>query len=400
MGSAATSQAFDPPTRLGSRRFVTLIAIMGLGVAGWLPVVNFLSLFIRDDLGRGVAGAGVLLVAMHGARAVLGIFASVPIARFGSQRTYALGLAGLCVLVAVMIFTPDLGLFIVAAPFGGLALGLHWSASQTYAMQVAPAARRGLASSLVSFTVGVAPGLGGLALGVLANAFGFRVFALVAAVTIGAAALAALTVLPAVPAAPRASKVKLSELLQLTRVPAIRILAFIRACTTVTYGAFIILAGPKLVDAGGDLTAVGWLVFLSAVGGASAQVAVGALSDRWGRRGALAVALAVGAVNTAVYGQIDAFGALLALWVPYAFTQSVFQGLIVALAADVTPHGRLGQAMAIDSTAYSIGVAIAALLAIAAGDAAPALLFWAGAAAGVASLVAISRLRVRGAVQS
>lgn len=400
MRSAVTSEAADPAARLGSRRFVTLIAIMGLGVAGWLPVVNFLSLFVRDDLGRGVAGAGVLLVSMHGARAVLGIFASVPIARFGSQRTYALGLAGLAVLVTVMIVTPDLGLFIVAAPFGGLALGLHWSASQTYAMQVAPAARRGLASSLVSFTVGVAPGVGGLALGVLANAFGFRVFALVAALTIGAAALAALTLLPAVPVTPRAGEVKIRELLQLTRVPAIRILAFIRACTTVTYGAFIILAGPKLVDAGGDLTSVGWLVFLSAVGGASAQVAVGALSDRWGRRGALAAALAVGAVNTAVYGQIDAFGALLALWVPYAFTQSVFQGLIVALAADVTPHGRLGQAMAIDSTAYSIGVALAALLAIAAGDAAPALLFWAGAAAGVASLVAISRLQVRGAIQS
>jgi len=78
-------------------------------------------------------------------------------------------------------------------------------------------------------------------------------------------------------------------------------------------------------NAGGDLTAVGWLVFLSAVGGASAQVAVGALSDRWGRRGALAVALAVGAVNTAVYGQIDAFGALLALWVPYAFASGEAQ---------------------------------------------------------------------------
>ncbi len=390
-----TNTAAEPVGRLGSRRFLTLIAIMGLGVAGWLPVVNFLSLFVRDDLGRGVAGAGVLLVAMHGARALLGIFASVPIARFGSQRTYALGLAGLAVLVAVMIVTPDLGLFIVAAPFGGLALALHWSASQTYAMQVAPPSRRGLAASLVSFTVGVAPGLGGLALGVLANAFGFRVFALVAAVLIGLAALAALTVLPPAPVAPRSNALRVGELFQLARHRSIQLLAFIRACTTVTYGAFIILAGPKLVDAGGDLTSVGWLIFLSAVGGASAQVIVGALSDRWGRRGALAVALAVGVVNTAAYGQIDAFGALLALWVPYAFTQSVFQGLIVALAADVTPRGRLGQVMAIDSTAYSVGVALAALLAIAAGDTAPALLFWAGAAAGLASLAAISRLRIR-----
>ena len=37
------------------------------------------------------------------------MFASVPIARFGSQRTYALGLAGLAVLVAVMIVTPGPG---------------------------------------------------------------------------------------------------------------------------------------------------------------------------------------------------------------------------------------------------------------------------------------------------
>ena len=58
------------------------------------------------------------------------------------------------------------------------------------------------------------------------------------------------------------------------RDPAVQILALIRACTTVIYGAFIILAGPKLVAAGGDLSDVGWLIFIAAAAGASAQVVV------------------------------------------------------------------------------------------------------------------------------
>ncbi len=377
-----------------SRRFVTLLSVLALGLAGWLPVVNFLSLFVSAELGGGVAGAGLLLAVMHGTRGTVGVLAGVLIGRLGSQRTYALGLAGLAALVGLMAVTPNLALIVIAAPFGGLALTMHWAGAQTYAMEVAPGERRGLASSLVSFAVVAAPGVGGLALGALANAYGFRVFAGVSAVLIGLAAAAAVTALPA-PArtapAPWARSVR--DLAGLARRPSLQVLAFIRACTTVTYGAFVILAGPKLVAAGGDLTSVGWLIFLAAGAGAAAQVAVGALSDRAGRRGALAAVLVLGAATSALYSQADTFGALLGLWAPYAFSQSAFQSLIVALAADVAPRGRLGQVMAIDSTAYSVGVTIAAVLAMLVGATAPAALLWAGAGAALAALAALSRLR-------
>ena len=369
---------------------------MALGLAGWLPVVNFLSLFVRDELGGGIAGAGLLLAAMHGSRSTIGVFAGVVLVRFGSQRTYAFGLMGLAALVVVMAVTPDLRLFVIAAPFGGLALTMHWAAAQTYVMEAAPSARRGLASSIMSFVVVAAPGLGGLALGTLANTYGFRLFAFVAACLIALAALAAVTLLPS-PHNPKRSTstsvIRLTkDLLYLLRHPAVQILALIRACTTVIYGAFIILAGPKLVSAGGDLADVGWLIFISAIAGASAQVVVGATSDRIGRRGSLAVTLALGALTTAVYGQVHGFAVLLVIWAIYAFTQSAFQSLIVAIAADIAPPQRLGQIMAIDSTAYSIGVTTAAILAMVTAETEPATIFWAGAAAGLIGLAAVRRL--------
>jgi len=372
------------------------VCILALGLAGWLPVVNFLSLFVRDELNAGIAGTGLLLAAMHGSRSTIGIFVGVVISRFGSQRAYACGLTGLAALVAIMSVTPNLWLFVIAAPFGGLALTMHWASAQTYVMEVAPSDRRGLASSIMSFVVVAAPGIGGVALGTLANTYGFRLFAIIASALLALAALSAMKFLPAnhSPSLSTSPSIRdlTTNLLQMLRHPAVQILAVIRACTTVIYGAFIILAGPKLVAAGGDLSDVGWLIFIAAVAGATAQVVVGAMSDRIGRRGALAVTLAIGAITTAIYGQVHGFFALLGLWAGYAFTQSAFQGLIVAIAADIAPPRQLSQVMAIDSTAYSIGVTIAAILAMATGDTEPATIFWAGATAGLIGLAAVRRL--------
>lgn len=369
---------------------------MAVGLAGWLPVVNFLSLFVRDELGGGIAGAGLLLTAMHGSRSTIGIFVGVVLGRVGSQRSYALGLTGLAILVAVMAITPDLRLFVIAAPFGGLALTLHWSAAQTYVMEAAPSERRGLASSIMSFVVVAAPGLGGLVLGTLANTYGFRLFAFIATCLLAIAALAALTLLPPPPTSKPStppSVIRLTkDLLEMLKHPAVQILALIRACTTVIYGAFIILAGPKLVAAGGDLADVGWLIFISAIAGAGAQVLVGAMSDYIGRRGALAVTLILGALATAIFGQIHGFAVLLLIWAIYAFTQSAFQSLIVAIAADIAPQQRLSQVMAIDSTAYSIGVTTAAILAMMTAETQPATIFWVGSVAGLIGLIATRRL--------
>lgn len=372
------------------------MCILALGLSGWLPVVNFLSLFVRDELNAGIAGAGLLLAAMHGSRSTIGVFVGVVISRVGSQRAYAFGLTGLAALVAIMSVTPNLWLFVIAAPFGGLALTMHWASAQTYVMEVAPPDRRGLASAIMSFVVVAAPGIGGVVLGTLANTYGFRLFAIVASALLALAALSAMKFLPANRSPSLSSSPSIRDLttnlLQMLRDPAVQILALIRACTTVIYGAFIILAGPKLVAAGGDLSDVGWLIFIAAAAGASAQVVVGAMSDRIGRRGALAVTLAIGAITTGIYGQVHGFFALLGLWAGYAFTQSAFQGLIVAIAADIAPPRRLSQVMAIDSTAYSIGVTIAAILAIATGDTEPATIFWAGATAGLIGLAAVRYL--------
>ncbi|MCY4111899.1 MAG: MFS transporter, partial [Chloroflexi bacterium] len=138
---------------------------MSIGVAGWLPVNNFLSLFVRDELGGDLLGAALLLIAIQGGTATLGLAGGLWIHRVGSRWTYALGLAGMTAFVLVMTVAAGAAVVLVAAPFLGVALALHWAGSQTYVLEVSPAARRGLATGIMSFAIIAAPGIAGIAFG-------------------------------------------------------------------------------------------------------------------------------------------------------------------------------------------------------------------------------------------
>ena len=158
---------------------------MAIGVAGWLPVNNFLSLYVRDELGGNMLGAAVLLIVIQSGTATLGLATGLWIRRVGSRWTYAMGLAGMTAFLLVMTIASGAAAVLVAAPFLGVALALHWAGSQTFVLEVAPPARRGLAMGIVSFAIIAAPGTAGLVFGEIAESGGLRVMTGVAGGMIG-----------------------------------------------------------------------------------------------------------------------------------------------------------------------------------------------------------------------
>lgn len=104
------------PHGLRSRRFVTLLVVMALGVAGWMPLHTFMSLYVRDHLGAGLAGGAWVLLAIHGAKSTVGLLSGVWIRRLGSRWTYTTGLAGLGVLALGIAVTPNLAWLVALAP--------------------------------------------------------------------------------------------------------------------------------------------------------------------------------------------------------------------------------------------------------------------------------------------
>ena len=382
---------------LRDRRFITFAAIVALGISGWLPTLNFISLFVRDELGGSLAAAALLLVVLQGPRAVAGPLLAFWVRALSSRRVYALGLAGLTLLTAVLAATPSVTWVLAVAPLSGLALMLHWAGLQTYTVEVAPAARRGTAAGIISFVSVVAPGLAGLAQGFVAEAFGFRVLAVLASAMLGLALLGALAVLPpaASGSAGRAKQLSLRAYLSVARDRRIATLLGVRASGTLAWAAFVVLAGPKLLDAGGDLRTVGVFTLMSALGGAAAQIAIGRISDAIGRRGLLLAVLATGAAASATFGLASSLVPLLLVSAVYFFAAWASQTLMVAFWGDLAEPGTLGWLMALDSTAYAGGVALGALVIVLTPAGATTIPFLIAAAAMLVGMGGLSRLARR-----
>ena len=168
-----------------------------------------------------------------------------------------------------------------------------------------------------------------------------------------------------------------------------------RATTTVAFAAFVVLAGPKLVAAGGDLRTVGLFTLAGSVGGAVAQVAVGRLSDAVGRRGVLATAVMLGAGTAVAFGLADGVGLLLALSAVYFLAHWACQTMFLALCGDVARPGTMDHVVALQTCSYSWGVAVGAICAALTAETAPASAFVVGAGGLLLTLATLPWLRRR-----
>ena len=360
----ASERVAPEPASLRTRGFATFALVAALGVAGWLPTSYFMSLLVREQLGGGIAGAALVIGTMHLARSIGATVTGRWVTRLESRGVHALGLAGMTALMAVLVVTPDVGWVIVAAPVAGLAMAYFWAGLQTYVIEIAPASRRGAAVGLIGFVVVLVPGIAGVAQGFVADAFGFRVFAMAAGAALVSALLLTLWVLPrptAVRAQPSAPSISFQRLVRFRGVAAVMV---VRIASTVAYAAMILLAGPRLVEVGGDLRAVGAMTLVASVGGAVAQLAIGRLSDRLGRRTVLAGILALAAPATAAFGFVDSVPGLLVVATVWAVAMWGINTMAVSLCGDVAPAGSLSRVMVLDGTAYSAGAVIGAAVVV------------------------------------
>ena len=345
--------------RLTNRPFLILMVVVALGVAGYLPVLNFISLYIRDQLGVGLSGAAWMLIGTHTATGTIGLASGLWIRRAGSRWTYAAGLAGMALFVAVIALTHHPIWFVAVAPVSGFALALHWSGLQTYTLEVTPPGRRGLASGIITVILVVAPGIAGILQGVVADAYGFRAMAGIATILLVAALLGAILVLPTVSSGTKMSSAagSLATYTRLALDRHIAVLLVTRAVTSFAYAVFTLLAGPKFIVAGGDLRTVGFFLLAGSVGGAVAQIGIGYLSDSMGRRGVFSLSVIIGAGATIGFGLANSVVLLLILSGAFALAFWSYQTLLLALAGDVALPGTTDQVVALLTSSFAWGMA-------------------------------------------
>ncbi|MDP6348958.1 MAG: MFS transporter [Chloroflexota bacterium] len=402
MLNAAPAEANAAPPRLMSRGFVMLTIALGLGVAGWMPTHSFLSVLVRDEEGGSVLLAAYLIMGIHSGGTILGLTAGSFIRRYGSKATFTLGLAGQVGFLVALAVVPDFRWAIPLGPIAGVFLAYHWTGMQAYLIEVAPAQRRGMASGIGSFVVVLSPGLSGLVLALITDER--FTFALLASVLVALGTLVALVALPRQRGpTPRPHSWPREHLLgwpvrhvtqivqpvqrstlrafgSLMRIRIILLAMIVRLTTSLSFAIFNLLAGPKLIDAGGGFESVGLFVFGGAIAGGVAQVLIGGLSDRFGRRRLLAVSVFIALGSSVAFGFVEAIPLLLVASSLHWFAQSAFQTLLVALIGDVAPHGETGRAMALQTSFFSLGMVIGAPIAgvLAVGYVLPAFLLNAG----------------------
>lgn len=353
-----------------NRPFVIFVVVFSIGGAGWMSTLSFLSVFIRDELGGSVLSAALVFLGIHGVTATFGLTSGFWISRFGSKSTYSLGLAGMAALLATLAWAPDFRWLMAVGPVTGLFLAYHWTGGQSYVIESSPQPLRGLASGIVSFVMVLAPGVAGPFLGGLAANSGYRAMAFAATALVGSAFVLSVLLLPNLhrrDAAARQDGLRIRAYAGLFKNRAVSWSLVVRAVTSMSFGVFTILAGPKLVDIGGGLQAIGLLVAVGAIGGGVAQLAVGRLSDILGRRLLIAGAVLIGIASALLFGTATGLGILLFAASLQWFSQSAFQTLLVAVAGDIAPSGEMGRVMALQTSSFSwgfvVGVFVAGFLA-------------------------------------
>ena len=360
------------PTTLRSRAFISFVIMFGIGLAAWWPIMTYLSVFVRDELGEGILAASFLMVGIHGVTATLGLASGPWIRRFGSKWTYIPGLVGLAAFMFVLGMITDFGLVLAAAPVMGFFLAFHWTGAQAYVIQASPPDQRGLGSGIATSVATLVPAISAPILGLIADEYDFGTMALAAFGIVTAGMVLTIFIVPRLKSAEPTKIVdSLSKPtatsptgnMQLLRIPGVVTMLIIRASTSMMLGVFVLLSGPKLIDAGGALSSVGFFVAGASLGGGLAQVVIGWTSDWLGRRVLLVTTLVVGVVSSVAFGLTDNVAILLAASGFHGLFRNATQTLLVAVTGDITPPQETGRISSLLTSSFSIGMVIGVLVA-------------------------------------
>ena len=365
---ASVRPAPGGPVTLRSRAFISFVIMFGLGLAAWWPMMTYLSVFVRDVLGEGILAASFLMVAIHGVTSTLGLASGPWIRRFGSKWTYVPGLVGLAAFMLVLGLVADFTFVLVVAPVMGFFLAFHWTGAQAYVIEASPPDRRGLGSGIATSVATLVPAVSAPILGLVADAQGFGAMAMVAFGIVMVGLVATMLVVPNVrPGAAVIDKsIPTNEPADgsggLLRLPGIVPMLIVRASTSMMLGVFVLLSGPKLIDAGGAMSSVGFFVAGTSLGGGLAQVGIGWASDRLGRRTLLVITLSVGVVSSVGFGLADSVVLLLAASGFHGLFRNATQTLLVAVTGDITPASETGRISSLLTSSFSVGMVVGVLV--------------------------------------
>jgi hypothetical protein len=325
-----------------------------LATGTWMTVLSFLSSFAAKEFNVGIWSAALIMIAIHtGSFTVGGALSLKVVIRWGSKVTYA---AGIAILASYTVFLGTTQNFTLGIPLGlvaGLGLAMHWTGFQNYVVEVAPAQHRGLVSGAASFFVVVGIGLFGLALGFVTGDGGFARFAAIAGSMVALAFVVALRFLPNLGSAATAHG---GSFLAGFRDPNLRRMTYVRSAHAAAYALFTLMAGPRLYEVGGGLEYVGVLVFAGSIAGGVAQLAVGRLSDLFGRTGVLYFLLVTSVALCIAFPLVENIYLLLLISSLNWFAQIAFQTLLIALGGDLSPRGQTANAMALLTASFSFGI--------------------------------------------
>jgi MFS family permease len=360
------------PTTLRTRAFISFVIMFGMGLAAWWPMMTYLSVFVRDVLDEGILAASFLMVAIHGVTATLGLASGPWIRKFGSKWTYVPGLVGLAAFMLVLGLVTDFTFVLVAAPVMGFFLAFHWTGAQAYIIEASPPDRRGLGSGIATSVATLVPAISAPILGLIADRYDFGTMALVAFGIVMTGLVVTVLVVPSLkPAVATADREKVVEAVEappprptpLLRMPGIISMLIVRAATSMMLGVFVLLSGPKLIDAGGAMSSVGFFVAGASLGGGLAQVAIGWTSDWLGRRALLVTTLVIGVASSVAFGLTDNVVLLLAASGFHGLFRNATQTLMIAVVGDITPPHETGRISSLLTSAFSVGMVVGVLVA-------------------------------------
>ena len=350
---------------------------------------------IARGLGVSITSAGLLMTARSTAGLASPFFGPLS-DRLGRRRMMAAGLLLSAAGGAVVALFPRYGTAVVGFGLMGLAVVVFNPSWQAYLGDRVPYARRGRYVALTELAWASSLLIGAPLIGLVIARWGWRApFGLLAGLTF-AGALAMLLVLPGDHrrASDRLSVSSFSRPLKLVlgRRPAVIMLLVTFLLSGSNEVLFVVYGAWMETSFGLAVGALGVATIVIGVAEMLAELGVGGLTDRLGKRRAVTRGLAVTAVAYVALPliSINLRSSLVGLFLVFlCFEFSVVSNL--PLASELVPGAR-GTMMALNVAALSLGRAVAAPLGTALWSAGG--LVWNGLAAGAACLLAIGLLVV------
>ncbi len=358
---AAAAAALTAPSPLRRPEFRRLLAISITVALGFGMIVPVFPLFARS-FGVGLAAIGLVQMVFGTTRFSFGLVGGLVVDRFGDRACTMAGLLIVCVSSYAVGFSQNFMQFVLARGFGGAGSALFIAGLMNRILRIIEPEAMGRATGAFrsSFLIGI--GAGPLLGGIVAKYFGLRAPFHFYATGLIVATVIAYVVMRGETRDAQAQKKSPLEALRAAR-PLFGDMRYVVALLATLVGWWTI-SGPAQVvgvifareELGLSKDQIGLALTLLAVGEILILFVAGKAADHFGRRAVLAPSLAVIAVGTFLFGQIQEMP-----WAFFPLTMLIGAGVAAGgtasggLLADAIPKGGSGTAVGVNQMAGDLG---------------------------------------------